>query len=392
MLLQMFQFDEELKYLRGFGEKIDLSRFYHEGVSITHASFVHGKEEILFIGSNTQAMIFSLITLQPRYTLSFHHRSYSMLTHHHRPAALQLSQMPLAIYSAPDGSCVLISQEVDGKRTITAHHWSTFASHDGIPVTLPDFPVDLDSAILTSIVNRNNIHLIGLDLDTGSCHSVVLDITPETTEFTFEERGSKDGPSNHDKQRLHNCLIDCHRDVWMRFPVVPSVKHQIITSSSRRRQKTLVFVTDVQWCPFSSYFSDMIYSFEKVSRKPTGDELASIAVSARPFPTWTEQCLFNPDWPVSCFRVGEWLAALLCLVPIQIAVTHENRFVPLKDGLVSLPQERSPFGDVNRIIDDLTLGWYEPIFRWCWASKVKGLIHVIVKVPDPGMYCLDASL
>ena len=382
MQLHMFQFDEELKSLRGFGAPIDLLPFYNEGVTITHACFVHGNEEVLFIDSSAQARVFSLVTLQPKYAPSFYRSSYSILTHR-RPAALQLSQMPLAIYSAPDGSCVLISQEVDGKPTITAHHWSTFASHDGIPVTLPDFPVDLDSAILTSIVNRNNIHLIGLDLDTGSCHSVVLDITRKTTEFTFEERGSK-GPSSHGKPTVHNCLIDCHRDVWTRFPVVAAVRRQTITTSSQRQDKTLVFVTDDHRRPFSSRFTDMISAFEQTSRKPTDNELNGIRVSARPFPSFTQEYLSSSDWPVSKFRAGEWLADLLCLIPIHIAITQENRFVPLKDGVLSPQMEKSLLGaEVNRIVDSLSLGWYESIFQSYWATKVRR--SVLVTGNDPNL-------
>ncbi len=71
MQLHMFVFDEELKSLRGLGTPIDLSPFYNPGVSITHACFVHGSEEILFIDSNAQARIFSLITLRPKYLRSF---------------------------------------------------------------------------------------------------------------------------------------------------------------------------------------------------------------------------------------------------------------------------------------------------------------------------------
>ena len=386
MQLHMFQFDEELKSLREFDAQIDLRPFYNKGVTIKHACFIHGNEEILFIDSSAQARIFSLVTLQSRYTPSFNRGSYFMLTRHSRPATLQLSQMPLAIYSAPDGSCVLISQEVDGKPTITAHHWSTFASHDGIPVTLPDFPVDLASAILTSIVNRNNIHLIGLDLDTGSCRSVVLDITRKATEFRFEERGTK-GPSSHGKPTVHNCLIDCHRDVWTRFPVVAAVRRQTITTSSQRQPKTLVFVTDDHRQPFSSHFTDMISAFEQTSRKPTDNELAGIKVSARPFPSFTKEYLSSSDWPVSRFRAGEWLVDLLCLIPIQIAITQENRFVPLKDGVLSPQMEKSLLGaEVNRIVDNLSLGWYESIFQSYWATKVRRSVHVTGKDPD-GVYC-----
>ena len=69
MQLHMFQFDEELKVLRGYGTQIDLLPFYNPGVSITHACFIHGSEEILFIDDSAQARIFSLITLQPKYEI-----------------------------------------------------------------------------------------------------------------------------------------------------------------------------------------------------------------------------------------------------------------------------------------------------------------------------------
>jgi hypothetical protein len=322
-------------------------------------------------------------------------RSYFMLTCHYRTASIKLPQATRAIYSAPDGLSVVVVHDENGKRVITAYPWFEleYGYTCGISVTLPDLPVDFDTALLTSIVNRKKIQIVGLDLHTQSCRSVALDITFQNStdfetcrNFTSQEIWAP----RHDMQTVHNCLIDCHRDVWIRFPVVAPVKHQTITSSSQRRQKTLVFVTDAHRRPFSAYFCNLIFSFEKFSRKQTDHELESIAVSALPFPTWTDMCLSNPDWPVSCFRVGEWLAALLCLIPIHVAITQENKFVPLKDGVLSLDLEKSLFGaDVNRIVESLTLGWYEPIFRSYWASKVKGLIHVIMKVLT--ISCLDAS-
>ena len=153
---------------------------------------------------------------------------------------------------------------------------------------------------------------------------------------------------------------------------MPAVKRHTITSSSERQQKSLVFVTNCDGRPFSSHFSDLIHTFERASRKPTGDELRGISVSALTFPSFALQFLSSPDWPVSRFRAGEWLADLLCLIPIQIAITHENRFVPLKDGVVSADLERSLLGaEVNKIVDSLSLGWYESIFQYYWASKVR---------------------
>ena len=387
MELYMFQFDEELKFLRGFGAPIDLLPFYNEGTSITHACFVHGNEEILFIDTSAQARIFSLVTLQPKYmplllSLFLFHADTS--SHHRRAGALQLPQIPRAIYPAPDGSCLLVSQEVDGRRTITAYLRSTFASHSGFPVTLPDFPVDIDSALLTSIVNRNNIHFIGLDLDSGSCRSVVLDISWKTTGFTFPKRPPK-VPSRHGKQTAHNCLIDCHRDVWTHFPVVPEVKRHTITSSSQRQQKTLMFVTGDHGGSFSSHFSDTISAFEKTSCKPTGSELKSIVVSTRSLSSFTQEFTTSPAWPVSRFRTGEWLADLLCLIPINIAITRKSIFVPLKDGIVSPQLEKSIVeSEVNRIVDSLTLGWYESIFQSYCVSKVIRSICVIRNEADHG--------
>ena len=371
MQLHIFVFDEDLKSLRGQGTPIDLRPFYSPGVSIVHACFVHGSEEILFVDSDAQARIFSLITLQPKYVVLISFPSCFFLTLFCRPASLQLPQVPRTVYSSPDGSCMLAVQEQHGMCTLTAYHWSTFASTNGISITLPDFPVNLNAALLTSFVSRNNIHLIGLDLESRTCRSVILDITRKTTEFTFQERRSKTVPSSHGKHTVHNCLIECHADVWTRFPVVPAMKRHTITSSSEREQKTLVFVTDDNRRPFSSYFSDIIHAFERTSRKPTGDELRGISVSAYNFHSFTHQFLAGSDWPVSRFRCGEWLADLLCLIPIHIAITDENRFIPLKDGVVSAQLEKSLLGaEVHRIVDSLSLGWYESIFQSYWASKV----------------------
>jgi hypothetical protein len=373
MQIHVFVFDEELKSLRGQGIPIELHRFYNPGVSIIHACFVHGNEEILFVDSNAQARIFSLVSLQPKYDpfLLALHRYLMFL---HRPATLQLPQVPRSVYSSPDGSCMLAVQELDGESTVTAYHWSTFAFTRGISVSISDFPVDLNAALLTSMVNRNNIHLIGLDLKSRSCRSVILSITRKATEFTFWERRTK-ASYNHGKHTVHDCLIDCHADVWTRFPVVPAVKRHTITSSSERQQKTLMFVTDDDRRPFSPRFSDSIYTFERAERKPTGDELRSVAVSTSTFPSFAHQFFSSPDWSVSRFRAGEWLADLLCLIPIHIAITRENIFVPLKDGVVSSQLEKALLGaDVNRIVDSLSLGWYESIFQSYWASKVRSYL------------------
>ena len=105
-------------------------------------------------------------------------------------------------------------------------------------------------------------------------------------------------------------------------------------------------------------------------------------MSASNFPSFAHQFISSMDWPVSRFRAGEWLADLLCLIPIHIAITHENRFVPLKDGVVSAELEKSLLGaEVNKIVDSLSLGWYESIFQSYWASKVKIILPYCSESP-----------
>jgi hypothetical protein len=149
------------------------------------------------------------------------------------------------------------------------------------------------------------------------------------------------------------------------------VKRRTITSLSERQQKTLTFIAENHTQPFASYFSDLVQTFEKTMRKPTGDELSGIKVSAAQFGPFWDKVLSVSDWKVSRYRVGEWLVDLLCLIPIHIAVCRENRFIPLANGVISAELERSLLGaEVSQIVDSLSFGWYESIFQSYLALKV----------------------
>ena len=221
------------------------------------------------------------------------------------------------------------------------------------------------------MVSRGCVFLVGLDISTGSVQSIAIDITTKVTEFMFKEKGNNGASDSGERQTLHNILLDCHAEVWTRFPVVPAVKRCAVTSLSQRRQRRLAFVSEQHAQPFDSYFSDLIQTFERSTRKPTGDELRRIKVSATDFESFGDEIILNPEWDVSRYRVGEWLVDLLCLIPIHIAVCRENRFVPLANGVLSAELERSLLGaGVNTIVDNLSFGWYESIFQSYLATKV----------------------
>ena len=244
---------------------------------------------------------------------------------------------------------------------------------EGHALIIPDiFPGDLLS--LTSLVSRSSVHLIKLDLQAHACQSVALDITRKVTEFMFKERGVRGQSVKGSKFTAHNCLLDCHVEVWTRFPVLPAVQRTAISSSSTRLGRRLLFVTNRDHELFHSHFSDLIDTFEKATKKPTGDLLKTLSksVTAASFAVFANEFRVDRQWVVSQFKAGEWVVNFLCLIPIQIAVAKDNRFLPLKDGVSSPEMEKSLLGaDVNRIVDSVSFGWYESLFQSYMADKVR---------------------
>ncbi|KAJ6519114.1 hypothetical protein C8R45DRAFT_851769, partial [Mycena sanguinolenta] len=347
--LHIFVFDETFSSLQAWGSILDLRPWYTAGTFVVQSCFVCGTEEILFTDTSGQARIFSLITQQ------------------FRPASLSLQQLPRNLHSSPDGAC-FIASFLDGEQlSYRAYHWATFGSSAGIDLGALDFPTSL--TVLTSFVNRRNVHLVGIDMDAHVCRSVGLDITKKTTEFMFKETGVRSSSNSKTAITSHNSLIDCFSDVWTRFPVVAAVQRRTILSSVDRKARKLIFITDRDHDRFKPHFSELIYAFEQRTRKPTGDALKSIGVLTFPSVSFS-QAWPDDQWGLSTFRAGEFLVELLCLIPLQLAVTRENRFLPLKDGQTSATWERSLLGaEVGQIVDSISVGWYESVFQSYMTSK-----------------------
>ncbi|KAF8840150.1 hypothetical protein BDN67DRAFT_904164 [Paxillus ammoniavirescens] len=349
--LHIFVYDDGRMSMHARGTAIPLNKWYQEGAYPCHACFVCGSEELLLIDTEAHARVFSLVTLQ------------------FRPAVLDLKQTPVSVYSSPDASCFIVSHEDSSSLRLTAYHWSTFGTTDGIPLDIPQLQGH-DSLCLTSLANKNAVHLLRLDIASQRFESFALDITRKETEFTFNEKSARTSTTNVPSVTAHNSLIDCHAEVWTQFPVLPAVGRETITSESLRNSKSIVFITDRDHSRYARHFSDLITTFEHTTRKPGGDVLRKISISSAPFPTALDEIQNDAEWNVSKFLAGEWVVNFLCLIPIHIAITKENRFVPLKDGVYSTGHERSLLGaDVNRIVDSLSFGWYESIFQSYMATK-----------------------
>ncbi|KAN0136209.1 hypothetical protein V8E53_006069 [Lactarius tabidus] len=351
MRLHTFVFDETFKTLQGQGSAINLIPWYSQAdLSIVQVAFVCGNDEVALVDSSAQVRIFSFVTLQ------------------FRPASIQLQSLPSAIFSSPDGSCLLVLQTQNLGKSLTAYHWETFGTTSGISLEVPEFP--LEGAVLTSMGSRGNAFLMGLDVDAQCVKSIAVDITRNVTEYMFKERCSKNPSKKGARQAVNRSMFDCHAEVWTRFPIVAAIGRQTITPSSERRRKSLTFIAENPKQPFSSYFSDLIQKFEKATRKPAGDELRRIEIFAANFGLFQSKVTEDLNWNVSRYRFGEWLVDLLCLIPIHIAVCRENRFIPLADGVLSAELEQSLLGaEVNKIVDKLSFGWYESIFKSYMALK-----------------------
>ena len=297
-----------------------------------------------------------------------------------RPATVQLSTTPIRAWSAPDGSCLLVlnSHPESGDTQLQCFHWSSFGSNTGIDLELPPgLPADTECSI-TSIGHRSSLHFIYLQPEGSKCHSQSLHITHKVSQYAFRSQNERNDDGTQLKT-VNNCLIDCHAEVWTRYPVWSPIRHETFPNSQHQR-RSITFVCAQRPDAFKPYFDDMIRDFERSTRKPTSRQLSNIVV--------TGVSMYVPETDVSQVQAGDWLATLFCLIPIHIAITSQNRFIPLKDGVLSSKFEDSVLGfDVSQIANSyvflirseftgyltmhrLSVGFYESIFTSYMANKV----------------------
>jgi len=173
----------------------------------------------------------------------------------------------------------------------------------------------------------------------------VLRVTSKTSEYAFRPGNARRAGAVV-QASVHNSLIDCHSDVWTRYPVQAAIQRETAVGT-QHCPRSITFISSRQPEAFTTYFRALIRDFEQKTRKPTRRQLADISVSARP-----SFDLTTPNLVPSQFKAGDWLVGLFCLIPVHIAVTGQNRFIPLRDGVISPDFEQSLFGaDVAHIAE-----------------------------------------
>ena len=354
------------------GSSVNLRQWYDEVPRVHAMLLISGTDEVAFVEATGKVRLFSLITQQFRsvkysYCWLF---LFLRIRNSHRPKVLQLEGKLISAHSTPDDSCLVTLVEQGNSISLGVYHWASLGLNSGFKSC---FLLSNDATtLITSFGQRNNVHLVTINSVEGTCSSLVMSITKPTTEFQL--RAANTGSTRKVDRSNRNGLVECHAEVWLRFPIAPVVRRQTITFDVGRRTKHILFVSSQHRHRFESFFQSMIRKFERDTRKPSDGILAGISVRDCSFLTAIETFEGGPVWDtVSVLRSGEWTVEIFCLIPIHIAVAKDNRFVPLRDGVWTPEAEKTLLGaEIGRVVDYLSFGWYESIFQSYLSTKVSG--------------------
>ncbi|KAG8783755.1 hypothetical protein FRC15_004586 [Serendipita sp. 397] len=346
ILLHVYIYDLEARTFIARGGAFNMTRWFLSVPEFTNLVFVSGTEDILLIQKDGLCRIFSLISETDR------------------PSTVQLPGEAKAAFSSADGACLIVQVVQNGKVSLLCYHWPSFGTNEGIEIPWPDeVPVDASVAV-SSIGHRSGVYILFTVPRYGSCTSLYIRITKRSSDFTFKPSGGLMGSSNGTKKTVNNSLIDCHSEVWTRFPVRSPITREM-NAAAIHQPRLILFVSSALSARFAPYFTAMVREFEYRTRKPTKGALKAIRVEAKT--NWNPLVAASD---VSEMRVGDWLVGLFCLIPIHLAVTGSNRFIPLKDGVTSPAFESMLLGaSVAQISEALSFGWYESIFNSYLANK-----------------------
>ncbi|KAF8306096.1 hypothetical protein DL93DRAFT_250101 [Clavulina sp. PMI_390] len=281
-----------------------------------------------------------------------------------RPASVRLPFVPDATSSNADGSCVLFfKMNENNSTTVRIYHCASFGTRqEGISFTFPS--LSWCQASLTSYGPRSNAYLVAWSMDHTQLISSRFDIKTRVSEVSIKTEG-RPLQKNRGRETHHNIILDIYPEIWTKFPVASTIKRS--SPASRREPPLLQFVTESPEKPFREYFTNVIRQFKRSTQKPTGGRLEDLRVEAVSF-----HDIYNLglNFEATSYPAGKWLVELLCLIPIHIAITSGNRFIPLANGVASAEFEQSLLGlDVMQIANSITLGWYESIFASYMATK-----------------------
>jgi len=254
-----------------------------------------------------------------------------------RPATYRFPVVPTSVHSLPDGTAFLALYLTDGTSRLYCHHVASFGVGSGIEIDLPSKFRPDETLVISGIGRKESPHGIFVDTEKTTAHSIFLHVTTKASEFAFRPESNKRMAATT-RHSVHNSIIDCHAEVWTRYPVQAIICRET-APGTRHCPRSITFVSSRPRRAFQNYFKALVYSFEQKARKPTRRLLAETLVEV----TQSSEPL-EPYCPTSQFKAGDWLVGLFCLIPIHIAITEHNRFKPLRNGVDDREFERTLLG------------------------------------------------
>ncbi|GES77129.1 hypothetical protein GLOIN_2v1781565 [Rhizophagus clarus] len=373
--LDVLFFDNNRSRLYGRISNIQLLQWYNNNIpNIIYFLFIKDTEELCFVEHNGRARIFNLVNLQ------------------FRPAVCNFPCNLVNVLSSPDGSCVvaLVKEKPDETESIISSDienqddynsvikeinraYVYFSKNFGGTVSkVIDLPLDFNSLefLQISCINNRQTYLVSLDLQNGCLNSLLVKITLEKAQFRFQKCSQR--KSLAPQRTKLNDLISAYKLMFEKFPIDSCI------DPKQNRPLSLKIVLGIDdddnieeyTEKFEEYLSLMFENLKDSTKKPASI-LKTFSTSVITFQNCdVENANFQKEFS-SEYRLGEWIIQLCCLIPIQIAVTRNNLFQPLKDGLFSNENYIFELKDVDVIAQNISFGWYEGMFNHFGNKKVK---------------------
>ncbi|GBB83177.1 hypothetical protein RclHR1_00010059 [Rhizophagus clarus] len=377
--LDVFAFNDNRSRLYARNANIQLLQSWYGNVipNIKNFLFIKDTDDLCFVENNGRARIFNLVRL------------------HFQPSVCDFPHNLVNVLSSPDGSCVVAftremlknkpdeidsitftdneeQQDYDNDiREINRVYVYFFKNFGGSPSKVIDLPSDFKSleSLQISCIDNRQTHLISLDLQNGYFNSLLVKITLEKTQFHFQKCMREQSPALQ-RTKLNN-LINAYKLMFEKYSIDSCI------DSKQDRPLSLKIVLDIDDDDigehdekFEDYINEMFGNLKRSTKKPTSI-LKKFSISVITFQeldigNWNFQKKFSSE-----YQLGEWIIHLCCLIPIQIAVTRNNIFLPLKDGLSSYLIDLEDDHHVDIIAKNISFGWYEGIFKHFSYKKVK---------------------
>ncbi|KAG8893396.1 hypothetical protein FRB99_001968, partial [Tulasnella sp. 403] len=386
-MYQLFAVDDSLTNLRQLGNLVDITTLYPTAPppNIHDVALFAGARETFLIDESGEAMTFSVDAGYVRSDRS----------------TLRLA-LPQFTSPFSDGKS-LLAVNPDGTRLAVIQRSSTGLSEGGSV----DLPAGFQDAISFSTVSADGSTLLlaysptthGLvctrvDVDWGhptyDLHQEIGSTPlPSTRSSAFEgsdedrvsrpmvtPRAANYAAGALDHPRAGFPLLDKLADMWSTHPPTPAIDAHRRRDDIPSHSITLVSKSRGSATP-TRYLQHLIHGAQKLSPRSVRPSFDGVTVQAKRFDDvrWTSP-------PVATRQAGQWLAEFLSSIPLQVATTLDNRFIPLSDGILDADLEQQLLdADVPDVMNNISLGWFEPIFRLYMSSMP---VRVISSVDDDG--------